>query len=61
MSEEDFKIYKLGLTAYSEEDVIEIRTLMANNLIKPILKSRGFDVDIDVTDGITIIDKEKEN
>ncbi len=39
----------------SDEDVVNIRNDIADKLLKPLFKSNGFDVDIDTTNGFTII------
>lgn len=39
----------------SDDDVISIRKDIAEGILKPLLKENGFDVDIDVSDGFTII------
>ena len=41
----------------SDEDVMCIRTEIADKFIKPICKETGFDVDVDCTNGFTIIPK----
>lgn len=41
----------------SDEEVINVRTEMADKFIKPLCKENGFDVDVDCTDGFTIIPK----
>ena len=41
----------------SDEEIINIRTKIADKLIKPLFKGNGFDVDVDCTDGFTIIPK----
>ena len=50
---------ELGLLR-TDEEVIDIRTEIADKLIKPLFKANGFDVDVDCTDGITIIPKEED-
>ena len=41
----------------SDDGVKNIRNEMANKFLKPLFKSNGFDVDIDCTNGFTIIPK----
>ena len=48
----------LGLLR-TDEEVRDIRTEIADKLIKPLFKANGFDVDVDCTDGFTIIPKEE--
>jgi hypothetical protein len=41
----------------TDEEVKDIRTEIADKFIKPLCKENGFDVDVDCTDGFTIIPK----
>ena len=41
----------------SDEDVMCIRSEIADKFIKPLCKENGFDVDVDCTNGFTIIPK----
>ena len=49
----------LGLLM-SDEEVRDIRTEIADKFIKPLCKENGFDIDVDCTNGFTIIPKGDE-
>ena len=51
-----FILQDMGLIM-SNEEVKNIREEIASKLIKPICKGNGFDVDVDCTNGFTIIPK----
>lgn len=46
----------LGLLM-TDEDVMDIRTEIADKFIKPLFEENGFDVDVDCYNGFTIIPK----
>lgn len=46
----------LGLLM-TDEEVRDIRTEIADKFIKPLCKENGFDIDVDCTNGFTIIPK----
>ena len=41
----------------SDNEVVSIRNEISDKFLKPLFESNGFDVDIDTTDGFTIIPK----
>jgi hypothetical protein len=55
-----FILQGMGLLM-TDEEVRDIRTEIASKLIKPLFKGNGFDVDVNVENGFTIIPKSVNN
>jgi hypothetical protein len=39
----------------SDEEIVNIRNEIADKFLKPLLKDKGFNVDVDTSNGFTII------
>lgn len=47
----------MGVGLHSNDEIVGIREEIADGFLKPLFTSNGFDVDIDTTNGFTIIPK----